>query len=202
MKKALPSPQNEPCRREHDFALILDGIDDLTDGVMDRLFEAGCADATFSIRYGLVFAEFSRTAESYRDAVLSAIQDVHRADVGAEVLRVNPCDLVTPADIARRIDRSRELISQYIRGDRGPGNFPPPECFLADEKPLWMWCAVSHWLAENQLMRPEESREAQFVWVVNDWLSAQRSRRQAPELIAQLEKSFVERARARSGSKR
>lgn len=191
MTKQSVQPQTKPCRREYDFALVIDGIGDLTDDVMDRLFKAGCDDATFSLRYGLVFAEFSREADSYSQALLSAISNVHAAGVGAGVLRVNTCDLVTPADIARRIDRSRELVSQYISGNRGPGKFPPPECFLADDKPLWMWCAVSYWLAENSLIRPEEYREAQFVWVVNEWLSSQRSRQENPELISQIEKALA-----------
>ena len=202
MKKSSAPMRNGHCQREHDFAPILEGIGDLTDDVMNRLFDAGCDDATFSMRYGLVFAEFSRPAESYRAAVLSAIQNVRGADVGAEVLRVNTCDLVTPADIARRVDRSRELVSKYIRGDRGPGGFPPPECFLADDKPLWTWCAVSHWLAENQLIRPEEYRDVQFIWVINDWLSARRSRRGDPELVAQLEAGLLGGAARASRAKR
>ncbi len=184
-------PQTKPCQREYDFALVIEEIVDLNDDVMDKLFSAGCDDATFSVRYGLVFAEFSREAESYSQALLTAINDVRAAGVGAEVLRVNTCDLVTPADIARRIDRSRELVSQYISGDRGPGKFPPPDCFLADDKPLWMWCAVSYWLLENSLIRPEEYHEAQFVWVVNKWLSSQRSRQENPDLISQIEQALI-----------
>ena len=191
MKQQPVQPQTKPCRREYDFALVIEGVADLNDDVMNKLFNAGCDDATFSVRYGLIFAEFSRDADSYSQALLTAISDVRAADVGAEVLRVNTCDLVTPADIARRIDRSRELVSQYISGDRGPGKFPPPECFLADDKPLWMWCAVSYWLLENSLIRPEEYHEAQFVWVVNDWLSSQRTRCQNPELVAQVENALT-----------
>ena len=191
MKETTKKSRKEPCQREYDFALVLDGLTDLNDEGMNKLFDAGCDDATFSVRDGRVFAEFSREAESYSQALLTAISDVRAARVGAVVLRVNTCDLVTPADIARRIGRSRELVSQYISGDRGPGKFPPPECFLTDAKPLWMWCAVSYWLAENSLIRPEEYREAQFVWVVNEWLSSQRSRRENPELISQIEKSLA-----------
>lgn len=187
--KALPSPKHN-CQREYEFALVLDGLNDLNDDVMNRLYQAGCDDATFSLRYGRVFAEFSRKATSYPAAVLSAIHDVRVAKVGADLLRVNECDLVTAADIARRIERSRELVSQYITGGRGPGNFPPPECYLADDKPLWMWCAVSYWLAENQLIRLEKYQEAQFVSVVNEWLAAQRSRQENPELISQIEKAL------------
>jgi hypothetical protein len=174
------------CGREHEFALVLGNLPDLTDDVMDALFDAGCDDATFSLRYGLVFAEFCREADSYKGAVLSAIEDVRKADVGADVLRVNECDLVSAADIARRIDRSRELVSQYIKGDRGPGSFPPPECFLAEDKPLWAWCAVSHWLVENQLARPEVFEEAQFLWVLNDHLAIERQRRENPSLLREV----------------
>lgn len=183
---AIQSPRSD-CSREFDFALVLDGLNDLTDDVMDRLFKAGCDDATFSLRYGRVFAEFSRNATSYSEAVLSAIRDVRRASVGADLLRVNECDLVTAADIARRIERSRQLVSQYIKGERGPGNFPPPECWISDEQPLWAWCAVSHWLVENQLVRAEVHEQARFAWVVNEWLSAQRSRAENPELVSQVE---------------
>lgn len=183
------------CPREFDFALVLDGLSDLTDEMMDKLFEAGCDDATFSLRYGRVFAEFSRTAATYSDAVLSAIRHVRAANVGADLLRVNECDLVSAADIARRIDRSRELVSQYISGGRGPGNFPPPECFLAEGKPLWAWCAVSYWLVENQLAKPEVHEQARFAWVVNEWLSAQRSRAQNPGLVSQVEAALAEPAR-------
>lgn len=190
MSKTQQTSQGKPCRREYDFALILEGITDLEQKTMDAFYEAGCDDATFSVRYGRVFAEFSREAESYKDAVLSAISDVRRG--GAEVLRVNECDLVTPADVARRIGRSKELVSQYISGGRGPRNFPPPECFLAEDKPLWMWCAVSYWLVENQLIKPEEYQEAQFEWVVNDLLSVERSRKQSPELFDAVSKAVAE----------
>jgi len=179
------------CPREFDFALVLDGLSDLTDEVMDKLYKAGCDDATFSLRYGRVFAEFSRTTATYAEAVLSAIRDVRAANIGADLLRVNECDLVTASDIARRIDRSRELVSQYISGGRGPGHFPPPECFLADEKPLWAWCAVSYWLVENQLMKPEVHERALFTWVVNEWLSAQRSRVENPDLVSQVETALA-----------
>ncbi len=178
------------CPREFEFALVLGGLQDLTDDVMDRLHHAGCDDATFSLRYGQVYAEFSRVAKSYSQAIFSAIQNVRSADVGAELLRVDPCDLVTAADIARRIDRSRELVSQYISGGRGPGNFPPPECFLSDDKPLWLWCVVSHWLVENQLIQPDLHEQAQFVGVFNDLLSAKRTRAEYPEIVSQIEKAL------------
>ncbi len=87
---------------------------------------------------------------------------------GAQVLRVDECDLVTPSEIARRIGRSRQLVQQYICGKRGPGGFPPPECHLTDHAPLWAWCAVSYWLVQNNLLRPEVGWNAEVVEAIND----------------------------------
>ena len=52
------------CEREHDFALILSGIAELTPEVQDALFEAGCDDATISVRSGRVYLTSSREPAS------------------------------------------------------------------------------------------------------------------------------------------
>ena len=169
--------------REYDFALVIGGVPELNAAVEDALFEAGCDDATLSIRYGLLYAEFSRTAASLQDAILSAVRDVRKAGVGAEVLRVDECDLVTPSEIARRIRRSRQLVFQYINAQRGPGGFPPPECHLSEGAPLWAWCAVSYWLAQNDIIRPEEGWNAEVVAAINNSLEAARQRRRHPDLV-------------------
>ena len=62
--------------REYDFALILTGVSELSTAVEDGLFQAGCDDATLSMQYGSLYLEFSRTAPSLKDAILSAIRDV------------------------------------------------------------------------------------------------------------------------------
>ncbi len=74
--------------REYDFALILTGVHELTAEVEDALFEAGCDDSTLSVQYGCIYMEFSRTATSLKDAILSAIRDVRKANIGAEVARL------------------------------------------------------------------------------------------------------------------
>ena len=43
------------CESEHDFALILGGVAELTSSVEDALFNAGCDDATLSMQYGLLY---------------------------------------------------------------------------------------------------------------------------------------------------
>lgn len=170
----MNQPNQQPGMQEFDFALIVGGVPELTEKVEDALFGAGCDDATLSMQYGLLYMEFSRAAKSLKDAIVSAIQDVQKSGIGAKVQRVDECNLVTASDIARRISRSRQLVHQYMTGQRGPGAFPPPECHLADHAPLWRWCAVSYWLVQNNLLRAEESSNAEVVEVINRFLESAR----------------------------
>lgn len=179
----MDSQTVRPCEQEHDFALIVAGVPELTQQVQDALFNAGCDDATLSIQYGLLYMEFSRSATSLQEAIVSAIQDVRRSGLPALVLRVDECNLVTASDIARQIKRSRQLVHQYMTGKRGPGGFPPPACHLAEHAPLWAWCAVSYWLVQNNLLRPEESWNAEVVEAINTVLETARQHRQYPQLL-------------------
>lgn len=177
---------NRICELEYDFALILTGVSELTTEVENALFMAGCDDATLSIQYGLVYMEFSRMAPSLKDAILSAIRDVRKANIGAEVWRVDECDLVTPAEIARRINRSRQLVYQYMTGKRGPGGFPPPACHLTVGAPLWLWCEVSFWLCQNDMIRPEQLHEAEVIATINNALGLVHQRGRNLELVEEV----------------
>jgi len=186
----MNEPKLKPCETEHDFALIVDGVSELTQDVEDALFNTGCDDATLSMQYGLLYLEFSRSANSLEEAILSAIRDVQNAGLEAVVLRVDECSLVTMAEIARRIGRSRQLVHQYLIGKRGPGGFPPPECHLTDHAPLWAWCAVSYWLVQNHLLRPEEGWNAEVVEAINNYLERERQRLRHPELLNEIERGL------------
>lgn len=179
------------CEREFDFSLVIDGVEELTDEVMDAFFKAGCDDATFTVRYGRVFAEFSRSALSFKDSVLSAICDIKKAGIGATVARVNDCELVTQSEIARRIERSRQQVSQYISGERGPGGFPAPICHLTDRAPLWQWCAVSFWLLENNMIKADAMWDAWIMEAINLTLDTQRQEALNPQLFAEIRKKLV-----------
>ncbi len=74
---------------EHEFILILDGISDLSDEAVDALYEAGCDDSTIVTRAGRVMMGFTRSAPSRMVAIVSAILDIEKANVGAQV-RVEP----------------------------------------------------------------------------------------------------------------
>jgi hypothetical protein len=184
----IPNPN--PCEREYDFALIVDGIPELTEDVMTALFEAGCDDATPSVQYGLLYLEFSRSAPSLQEAILSAIRDVHKSGIPAKVLRIDECNLVTAAEIARRMGRSRQLVHQYITGQRGPGGFPAPECHLSDQSPLWAWCAVSYWLVQNNLIRHEALQHAEVVYAINTVLEQHHWHN--PKLIEEVSRELQE----------
>lgn len=117
-------------------------------------------------------------------ADVRSLDILNRAQDG--VLRVDECDLITASEIARKIDRSRQQVHQYMTGERGPGGFPAPECYLSEKKPLWAWCAVSYWLVQNDLLKPEVSWNAEVVAAINNALEDLRRYRRHPELVREL----------------
>jgi len=171
------------CVGNHEFVLVLSGVPVLDERVMNALFEAGCDDATPSLRFGVVSLTFDREAVSRKEAILSAIRDVIRAGIGARVKSVDDCHLVTQADIARRIDRSRQLVHQFIAGVRGRGGFPGPVCHLNEGAPLWRWSEVATWLWRNDMIKEEIVRTAREVEMINGVLEMQSLRQEAPELL-------------------
>lgn len=183
--------ERQTCDREFDFALILSGPTELTDEMADSLFAAGCDDATPSVCYGRVWLEFSRTAPSYKDAVLSAIRDVRKANIGADVSQIDECDHVTQAEIARKIGKSPQYVQQLMAGKRGPGRFPPPVCHLSESTLLWQWCAVSFWLCQNNVIKPEVVEEAEITYAINAALG--KLHRPCPDsvLIEEVEKTLA-----------
>ena len=174
------------CDIEHDFALVLTGLTELTTEAENALFEAGCDDATLSVRFGAVYLTFARVAPSLKDAILTAILDVRKANIGADVLRIDACDLITQAEIARRIDRSRQLVNQYITGQRGPGGFPAPACHITEGKPLWLWCEVAYWLRQNNMIKEQDLTKAQTVETINCILDYLHQSTADPKLIEEL----------------
>lgn len=102
---------NRSCEREYDFALILDGVSKITPELANRVFEAGCADATLGMQRGVVQLEFSRVATSLKDAALSAIGDVSKVGMGITVREVDDCNTIGEAVCnARLIAAAPELL--------------------------------------------------------------------------------------------
>jgi hypothetical protein len=176
--------------REFDFTLILSGITPESDGVEDKLFEAGCDDATLAFRCGRPVLTFSRTANSAAEAVISAIEDVRKSEIGVEVVRVDDCNLVTLSEIARRIGRHRQVVHQYMRGQRGPGGFPAPVCELGPGHWLWRWCEVAYWLWTNDMLKEDLLKESREIEIINSILEMEAFKKQDAELTNEIVRKF------------
>ena len=156
----------------YNFTLILQG-DVTSDDVLDRLYEAGLDDGTFSEIDGSPTAEFDREAPSFEEAVVSAIEEIERAAPELRVVRVAPDDLVTASAIAERIGRTRQSVNQLIAGSRGPGGFPPPVAHLDAKTRVWRWTEVSEWLEQIENGSDDDRRRvAEFVAAVNGALES------------------------------
>ncbi|HUC36932.1 MAG TPA: hypothetical protein VMR97_07400 [Acidimicrobiales bacterium] len=154
---------------EYEFTLVIEG--DLTqEDVARALFEAGCDDATFGVIDGMGYGDFVREAASFSDAVLGAIRQVESTNL-LRVLRVEPDDIVTMADIADRLDRTRESVRLLIAGRRGPGGFPSPISHGVERGRLWRWSDVAMWLDQ---LEPDELEAAHFIAAVNATLELRR----------------------------
>lgn len=158
---------------EHTFTLILGGP---VEDHLDQLFEAGCDDATFSQIDGVAFADFDREAKTFVAAVISAIHEITSVP-GLRVMRLEPDDLVTAAEIAERLGRTRESVRLLISGQRGAGDFPAPVSHARRRNRLWRWSDVVAWSAPDD---PEAIAVARLVAAVNAKLALSRLASQIP----------------------
>lgn len=68
---------------KHEFSIYVKNISKMCDEMLDKLYEAGCSDATVSLSKGELTLDFAREANSRDDAIDSAIYDVRNANIGA-----------------------------------------------------------------------------------------------------------------------
>jgi hypothetical protein len=132
-------------QKTYNFTLILSGLEQPTKAVENALFESNCGDALLYFRDRIGYLEFDREASNLEDAILSAILDVEKSGINVKPVRIEPSDIVTSAEISRRLDRSRESISQLISGKRGNGDFPLPVAGVTTNTMMWSWAEVSNW---------------------------------------------------------
>lgn len=142
-----------------EFTLVVEGGDLQDDKLLDRLFTAGLGDATISRTGGVQLVDVTREAGSYRQALFSALRQLRDA-VGdtARVVRVEPDQLVTMAEIAERYGRSRESVRLLIAGERGAGGFPAPLSHGAQRTRLWRWSDVTTWFRDQVGEQPADDR--------------------------------------------
>ncbi len=143
----------------YQFTLVLKNVNENTSHLEDSFFEAGCSDALIHSKNGAIYLEFDRESFSLEEAVISAINDVQSSSVGAKVVSVAPENFVTESEIARRLNRPRQTISLWIKGQRR-NSFPHPVMRLAKKSSLWKWNEVVDWLYENKLIEDDELVES------------------------------------------
>jgi predicted DNA-binding transcriptional regulator AlpA len=114
------------------------------DATFDALYEAGCGDGSFGWVDDVAHVEFDREAPTFLEAVTSAIRDVESVPP-VRVLAIDPDELLTMADIARRLGRTRESVRLLVEGKRGKGNFPEPVIGTGKWR-FWRWSDVLAWL--------------------------------------------------------
>jgi hypothetical protein len=133
------------------FSLVLGGVTEDTLNVMDALFEAGCNDCLVRHYGKSLFVEFDREAQTLESAILSAIQNIESAGIGAKVTSIDESVFVGLSDIAKLSGLTRQAIALFKDGKRGGDNgyFPVPAHNLSNKQSLWRWSEVAQWLVDN-----------------------------------------------------
>lgn len=154
--------------KKYSFTLILNAISEPSEELENRLFESGCDDATLSFRNQIAYLDFEREAENPEMAVLSAISDIEISKGGITVARIEPADPVTAAEIARRLNRTRESVRLLIKGSRGSGEFPLPIAGVTSTSMIWSWSDVTDWCYKNGILKNQMAAEfAHFIRNLN-----------------------------------
>ncbi len=178
------------------FTLILKKVDEHTPGLEDALYESGCDDALINFRNGAVFLDFDRKASSLEEAVLLAIKQVEASSIGAQVMSVAPEDWVSMSELAKRLNKTRQIIFLWIKQERRKSAlapFPKPGMKLADKSPLWKWREVVEWLYFHQLITEKALMEqAAFLENINVVLELrdQATQQSRKALLEKLQKGY------------
>jgi hypothetical protein len=146
---------------------------DVADAIAERLYAANCDDATASYQNGVWVIDFDRAAPNLTHAAVSALHDVSRA--GLSALRVEPDELVSAAEIARRLEVSRQAVSKWFQAD--PGDAPVPAYGASSDSPLYDWLEVLRWLRRRGSRRAArfDVVQARLMKEVNEAWAAQRA---------------------------
>ncbi|MEX0715899.1 MAG: hypothetical protein WD066_04895 [Planctomycetaceae bacterium] len=100
----------------HGFEIVFDGIEEWSDDDAEWLYEAGCDDGTPGVSNGIVKIAFGREAESFVEAVSSAMRDVGKSGVKARIARIVPDDPADRAD-ADEFNRLIAALGRFQRAD-------------------------------------------------------------------------------------
>lgn len=155
-------------KKHFNFTLILESVSVILETLEDALYRAGCDDALLWTRNGSVYIDFTREANSMRDAVTSAIENIEGSPIGLRVGGIAPAPLVTQAMIAERLGVSREAVRLWIEGKRGKGMFPTPVTTSGKGTAYWDWVTILQWRkTEGDEVSPEEIESAETLFRIS-----------------------------------
>lgn len=170
----------------HQFTILLEGRHDL-ESLAESVYEV-CDDCLVSSCRDVATIDFMREDDSFENAMVAALCTLFK--LGLRVSRVQPDDLVTEAEIAARIDQSRQSVHLYVTGSRGPGAFPLPAAKAKGSSPLWHWHEVLHWLVENSIWSSQEELDkAEPIAIANAALELLRHKQRADAILETLRKA-------------
>jgi hypothetical protein len=132
----------------HEFMLKLNR--EVTDEEIEALYDAGCSDAGIETGPLGTLMDFTRTAPSLAEALVSAVRDIEKVE-GLRVMGVKCASMVTLAQIAERVGVTREAVRLWSIGQRGSGGFPYPVIWTPSGEKLWDWAPVAQWLLHNHI---------------------------------------------------
>src|SRR5438045_462050 len=104
-RKGGKQMKSKQVKTTYQFTLVLKGVGQDTPDLEDSLYEAGCDDALINFRNGTIFLDFDREASSLEEAVISAIKNIRSSTIDAEIASIAPENLVTEAEIAKRLHK-------------------------------------------------------------------------------------------------
>lgn len=182
--------------KEFNFVLVFAGLKKPNRRIEDALFKAGCSDATLGFRNRVGYLEFDREALDFMEAFLSALTDVKKAKIGAQVIRVEPGDFVNASEISRRSGLSREYVRLLSQGKRGKGGFPIPLSGITGKSLVWSWTEVAEWLVNNNKTIDKSSvQKAVVIRDVNaalEYLNSPETFRRRQELLDNIRRRAIE----------
>lgn len=136
---------------EHEFALLVTGLDVGDAAHLDAFYAAGLDDAVVEDRDGAALVTFIRSADDAGSALASAITDVERAVPGARVVRIDD-QLMGLGDLADVTGRTAESLRLLAIDARGPGGFPSPAGVVGKGVRVWRWADVRPWLVAHGIV--------------------------------------------------
>ncbi len=156
--------------KTYEFSLVLSGVRYDTPKLEDILYEAGCDDGLICGYNEYVTIDFDREESSMEAAVLTAIENIENAALGAKVTSINEGIYVSLSDIARLSNLTRQAIALFNNRKRNKSSvksFPAPVHNVNCKHSLWRWSEVAQWLSDNGKIDLSLAEDASTLELIN-----------------------------------